>query len=115
MPFKEFKREDARLRNPSPTISINGGVSSLNKASVTALGEPTHVVLLWDSDEQVIGLRAADASDIHAYALSKASAVPLKTFMRHFGIPQTGKLRLTGRLDGDVLVFPLHQSDEESS
>jgi hypothetical protein len=67
MAFETFKRQRARP-NESPYVTIQRrGTFSFNRAAFSALGEPKAVELLFDREEQLIGVRRVDPTVEHAY------------------------------------------------
>jgi len=68
MAFEVFDKRNAPLAK-SPSITIQKrGIFSINKAAHKLIGEAETVELLYDRENQVIGLRPAEVSP-HAYAI----------------------------------------------
>ena len=116
MGFQTFKR--GRIRpGTEPFLTIQRkGVFSMNRAAFEALGSPKLVELLYDADEQLIGLRKVDSSVSHAYPVRGlgsrrptnsnflVSGTALTTF---YGIDTSVSRRRIARIEGDMLVVDL--------
>jgi len=73
MPFEVFDKRNAPLaKSPSVTIQKRG-IFSINKTAHKMIGEAETVELLFDKENQVIGLRPANMSP-NAYAIRPQSA-----------------------------------------
>ena len=126
MPFETFKRQ--RLKpGAEPLVTIQKkGVLSLNRAAYVALEEPQAVELLYDRDARLIGLRKADSSVEHAYAIRTFGKggtwlVSGTAFTNYYDIDTSVPTRRAGRMDGGVLIIDLNDpgipavSNRESS
>ncbi|MDQ2787943.1 MAG: hypothetical protein M3Y58_23410 [Chloroflexota bacterium] len=72
MPLQEFKNVRAKGPEHKPWISVlRKGRVSLNAVALDDLGNPTHVVLLFDPETREFGVRAAKPEEMHAYKLRK--------------------------------------------
>jgi hypothetical protein len=115
MPFETFKRN----RMPStgePAVTIQKrGALSLNTAAYEALGSPKHVALLYDRDEQLMGMRKVNATTPHAYVVrgvgnnQATHVVSGKAFLSYYEIPRDVARRWTAKVEDDVLVIDLKQ------
>jgi hypothetical protein len=71
--FETFTKRLVPLKKqPLVTIQKRGTIS-LNKSAHVALGAPEAVELLYDQDEQIVGLHPVEATLDHAYPLRSAS------------------------------------------
>jgi hypothetical protein len=87
-------------------------------------GNPTHVELLYDPDEQIIGLREVDPSKSHAYRVrrqgrSNSYIISAQGFLNYFDIMPKTSRRYVPKIIGDVLTIDLKEegidaSDKES-
>lgn len=113
MPFEVFREARSALPEVQPQVTIlTNGVLTLNRSAVEALGSPQVVELLYDRDEQIIGLRPTDPSEPHARPLrspTKASTrqVSIHLFAKHYGIDLSTSRRYPAELRGDVLTIDL--------
>ncbi|HSH80028.1 MAG TPA: hypothetical protein VLA19_16000 [Herpetosiphonaceae bacterium] len=97
--FERFSRNTPR-RDEGPIVSIGKvGTFGINKAAMSALGNPAAVTLHYDREARVVGLMAADLTDPDAYQIRRAhqdrsdsSVVAGKAFLVHWRIP-VGTLR----------------------
>ena len=113
MTWEEFVRRDARSRRGGPprvTIRPNG-VFALNKAAAELIGEPSHVVLLCDVENQIAAIRPSSNDVPHAYKLRRANGMRLvsgSAFCNFFDI-QRGSLAQgqLAWLEDDCLMFPV--------
>ena len=72
MPLREFTNVRAKVPEREPCISVQRkGRVSLNAVALGDLGNPTHVVLLFDPETLEFGVRAAKPEEMHAYKLRK--------------------------------------------
>ena len=87
--FVEFERESAgSAETPMFTLQARG-LLSLNHAAYRALGQPDHVALLYDEEEQVVGVRlvAEDHPNAHRVRPQGGSyIVGAQKFTSHYGI-----------------------------
>lgn len=87
---------------------------SLNRTAYEALGRPAAVELLFDRDDQVLGLRPVDPSERHAYPVRRQQAsesylLAFQAFARYYGIPVGEPRRYEGHMEDGILVFDLKQ------
>ena len=89
--WEEHQRTSNR-RSVLPRVSITRSRTLyLNEAAYSLLGRPSHVILLCDARNQVIGLRPASAGDAHSYRVRKQKAstsyvIGASAFIRYCGI-----------------------------
>lgn len=87
--FVEFERESARSpETPMFTLQARG-LLSLNHASYRALGQPEHVALLYDENEQTVGIRLVGEDHPNAHrvrAQGSSYIVGAQKFTSHYGI-----------------------------
>jgi hypothetical protein len=121
MPFEEFTKKAARAGG-TPYVTIQKrGVLALNQAAFAALGEPKSVTLLFDRDRQLVGFRAADASNEHAYAVrpnSKGTThlITGALFTSHYGISTDTARRWKAEVtENDILTIDLTDVYEEAT
>lgn len=70
--FKEFRgRATPTVNEPMATVQKGGKSISLNRAAYELIGDPSHVVLLYDEKRQVIGMRPSDGDVRWAYPVKK--------------------------------------------
>lgn len=121
MPFETFKKNDMpSVGKPAITIQKRGALS-LNPAAFEALGSPSHVELLYDRDERLVGIRRAEEATPHAYAVrgvgknAATRVVSGKAFLSYYGIPRGVARRWTAEERDDMLVIDLKQPGTEVS
>lgn len=70
MPLEEFTHVRAKVRDREPRLGVqrNGRVS-LNLGAMRALGNPKHVVFLFDPEAMILGVRPASAEEPHSYGV----------------------------------------------
>ena len=87
----------------------------LNRTAFKALGEPKAVTLLFDSEDQIVGFRAAALTNEHAYAVrtnTKGTSYLISgtLFTNYYGIPTEMARRWEARLvEGDILTIDLKE------
>lgn len=92
--FTRFPRRE-HVRRSDPAITIRDrGLAVVNAAAWEAIGEPTHVVLLFDKEQQILGFQGASEATPDSYPLAPLSKrdastrqVSVRALFRHFGIP----------------------------
>lgn len=91
MAYEVFKRTGARVETPTLSIVPDGRIV-MNAATVRIIKERriTSVLLLWDSTNHRLALKAAQRGDKNSYAVSVAAAshsgsLRAKAFLRHIG------------------------------
>src|ERR1700760_3441786 len=104
MPFETFKRNRMpSTAHPAVTIQKRGALS-LNTAAYEALGSPKHVALLYDRENELIGIESASESVPHAYVVrgvgnNRAThVVSGKAFLSYYGIPRNEARRWAATL-----------------
>ncbi len=116
MPFEQFTRKLIPLgKEPTVTMQSRGSLT-LNLSAFQLIGSPLAVHLLYDRDEQIIGIRAADPKDGDAYpprTLPRRGEggpriVTAQAFTSHYGIDTTPR-RYLATLKDDVLCIDLKQ------
>lgn len=85
------------------------GTVSFNLAAYETMGKPEAVVVLWDPDERIFALCAAEASNPDAYTVQKQPAarsflVNTQTFFRLAGIDVSTARRFAGQDFGNGIV-----------
>jgi len=112
MPFQVFKSKHARPSRPRIGLSRRG-YFSVNKAAYELLGQPSRVVLLYDAERELVGLRPADESVAHSYKViqqgqSESYVIAARAFCDHCGIRYGDEvLHFIPHKEGDLLIFEL--------
>jgi hypothetical protein len=117
--FQVFdKRAVPSSVEPMVTLQRSGPIS-LNRVAYHAIGEPSHVELLYDPDEKIIGFRAAVGQPAHAYPVrvqghaTHSYLVAGLAFMKHFNILPKVSLRYVAQMYDDVLGVDLKEKGLE--
>jgi hypothetical protein len=91
MAYEVFKRTGARVKTPMLSVTPDGRVT-INSAAVRIAREAriTSVLLLWDSVNHRLAIKAAQRGDKNAYALSivassHSGSLRAKAFLGHIG------------------------------
>jgi hypothetical protein len=113
MAFEVFDKRNAPLAK-SPSITIQKrGIFSINKTAHKMIGEADTVELLYDKENQIIGLRPARMSP-HAYAIRSQTnrdggqaILSGSAFTQYYGIDTSVSRRWEPRMDGDILCIDL--------
>lgn len=113
MAFETFtKRMIPLAKEPYATVQKKG-IISLNAPAHQLLGGPRAVELLYDADEQLIGLRPVDQSVEHAYLIrgepGQATSFLLSgtAFVKHYGIDVSQSVRRPVKMIDGMLVIDL--------
>ena len=113
--FEVFTRR--RLHTPATTpactIQARGGLS-FNQAAYEALKAPKYVELLFDRNQRIVGVRATDEGNAHAYPVKSPDEkrdsgflVGGRSFTLYYGIDTTTARRWTAYMFGDILCVDL--------
>lgn len=118
--FQEFRRGGRSAISRDPQISIQrGGLFSLNRMAFELLSQPSHIVLLYDTDNKVVAMRKAAPGTDRAYPVrkqgkSESYLVSGKAFLKFLGFPYARQVvRLTPKIQRDLLVLDLRGVDWE--
>ena len=124
MAFEVFRRK-SRPTVKDPIIGMQSrGTFSLNAAAYKLVrgdreDDELHVELLYDADEQVIGIRGVDPGAPNSYVIRKQKGAEsyLMTgvgFLNYYGIPFTGKARhyIAREFDGGIVGFSLEKDKQ---
>ena len=90
MAYELFKRTGARVETPTLSIVPDGRIA-INAAAVRIAREAriTSVLLLWDSTNHRLALKAAQRGDKNSYAVSiersSSGSLRAKSFLSHIG------------------------------
>lgn len=121
MAFEVFTKRMARAAD-KPYVTIQKkGIIAFNHAAYAALGEPKAVIFLFDPENRVVGFRAADPAQEHAYGVRSntkgTSHLASGTlFTRHYAIPTEVARRWLGRInDEGVLTIDLNEPPQGAS
>lgn len=120
MSFEVFDKRNTSLgKAPSVTVQRRG-IISVNRAAYRLMGSPEHVELLYDRNNEVVGLRPAGADVPHAYAVrqtsggSKAGPVLVagSAFTKFYDIDTSVSRRFPVRMSDDILCLELSSGTE---
>jgi hypothetical protein len=121
MTFETFEKNRMPSKGrPAVTIQKRGSIS-LNTAAYEAIGEPSFVVLLYDREERLIGIRESDANTPHAYNVrgtgknQATRVVSGKAFLSYYDIPRGVARRWFAEERDGMLVIDLKQPGTEVS
>lgn len=116
--FEVFRKRMVPLvKEPYVTIQRRGTMS-FNKAAHHALGAPEAIELLFDPNEQIIGVRAVDPRAEHAYPIRMTNAetsfiVSGTAFTRYYDIPTDVSRRFRAAMVDGVLCIDLKEGGTE--
>ncbi|KLO61743.1 hypothetical protein AA983_14330 [Dermacoccus sp. PE3] len=115
MAFEVYESKTlARRHVPVVTVQKRGAIS-INRAGYLVLGEPDHVLLLRDVEENLIAVKPARADDVHGHMVrllnpargSGPVVVPASDFVRDVGIDTTVARRWVAQHQDGMLVVDL--------
>lgn len=108
--FQEFPYRTTR--GGEPAISFQSrGAATVNPAAVKALGAPDEIMLLFDEDKHILGIRAVKKGTKGAYPLRPLSKADSST--RSFAV--RGLLRYYGiNFEGVTRRYRAHVLDEKT-
>lgn len=112
--FETFNRNLPSVKGPPRITLLRSGMLSLNKPAYLTLESPEAVELLYDCDEQIIGVREVEPRAETAYIVrgpargcSGPFLVTALAFTKFYEIDTTDSLRWEAHLNGDVLCIRL--------
>jgi len=111
--FEEFTLKDTTSAATDPVVSINTrGYIGLNLAAAIALGEPKRVVLLYDKQNDAVGIKPAAKDVPHSYPMRRQTSgrsyiVSGSAFCRHYKIDTSRTRRFKPKMEGNILLFEL--------
>lgn len=116
MGFEIFQKGSAPMSKvPSVTIQKRGLIS-LNRAAHQMIGEPEAVVLMWDSDRRIIGLKPAEVADPNGYPArpqAKSGKGPVliagTLFTQYIGLDTSEAQRWVPTEEDDVLCIDVSE------
>ncbi len=113
--FEVFKRSHSpAIKAPAVTLMQRGQLS-LNEAAFTELGSPEAVELMYSRTDRVIGIRAVDPAEPHAYIPRTAAKnkgrgpyiISVAAFFSHFGIVVDQTTRHMATVRDGILTIDL--------
>lgn len=112
--FETFTKRRTRIdTTPAMTLQMGGGMG-FNQAAYEALGSPKAVELLYSVDEKIIGIRAIDIGQIHAFPVRAPSKkrdsgflISGRAFTKYYEIDTSVARRWKAYMDHDVLCVDL--------
>jgi hypothetical protein len=115
--FEVFKRNRSPAIKPPAVTVLHRGQLSMNEAAFTELGSPKAVELLYSPAEQLVGIRAADPAEPHAYVPRTAAKnkghgpyiVSGAAFFSHYGIIMDKTVRFDVTVNDGILIIDLKQ------
>lgn len=90
--FQVYQREYQRVTEPTVTIR-DRGVAVVNATAWELIGKPEHVLLLFDPDQQILGIQGVPPDTPNSFPLTPASKrdpftrnVSVRGLFRHHGV-----------------------------
>jgi hypothetical protein len=111
--FQVFDKRGSPVAKEATVTLLKGGPIALNRPAVEALGEPPAIELLFDPDEQIIGIRGVAADVRHAYPLRNTASntgqylISGVAFTKFYDIKTDISRRYLGYMSGNVLCVDL--------
>lgn len=115
--FVQFELKGPALTHSTPNVSIsrNGNIT-LNKAAKDLVDSSDSFVLLYDAENQLIGLRPGrgepNARRVRASSNQRTWTISAEGFLKHFGVMHSEGRSYLPTLDGGVLVLDLRRAKE---
>ncbi len=111
--FETFDKRSGRYaKAPEVTIQSKGAVS-LNAAAARLLGDADAVEMLYDKEQQVVGIRPVPSQTAHAYPMRAVGpqggtfVIACKAFFAYYGVPLGQPVRREVTMDNGVLILDL--------
>ena len=108
MAFEIFDHESAKrlvVDYPVITIQVNGTVR-LNKAAANSLKSPERVLMLWDRQNNKVGISAAPEGDRRSYKVAYDNGIAKvapKAFLSYIGFTSESSVRVSAELVRNTL------------
>ncbi len=118
--FEVFdKRSTPLVKRPEVTIQTKG-MLSLNASAYHVLGSPEAVELLYDRDQQVVGIRPIAPDAPHAYPIRSVGAgatllVSGRAFFAYYGIATDKPVRRDVKVVNGVLIIDLKDPGRDAT
>jgi len=116
----DFERFDQRhiaiAGSPFVTIQKGGRVMTINRVAHEMLGSPEAVELLYNKNNQVIGVRKVSKKEPYAFptrAQGRKGQAPsnylvaVQAFTKHYGIDTSVAMRYPAEMQDDILTVSL--------
>jgi hypothetical protein len=121
MAYEVYTRTAVRVEEPSLSLVPDGRIA-LNAAAVRILAEAgvKSVLLLWDSNNRRIALKATARGDKNAYAVSivrdsHSGSLRAKSFLNHIGWSFSKRIMLPGIWNGKEMMLEVILPKEQLS
>ena len=117
--FEVFRKRSNQPGGVNPQVTLQrGGTFSLNQKSFDALGQPEAVVLLYDTQQRIIGFRKVEPGDFNAFPVHRQGKgqsylVNGLSFCQFYEIPLGQARRYKAQLFDDVLGIDLNGESAE--
>jgi hypothetical protein len=121
VPFERYDRRSAPIKT-SPFVTLQRrGPMSLNMAAYELLGKPEGAELLFDRENQLIGIRKVPATEPYAFPVrpqgrkgAKPSNYVMSTqaFTKHYDIDTSIARRFPVEMQDDILTIDLSRGVE---
>lgn len=117
--FTKFDKSTTRSpKNPELTIRSKGTLV-LNGPARLLLGEPTTVELLYDEDQDLIGLKPSSPADPDAHRLRATGkgtfTISGAAFLKHFDIPFGDAVKREVKMVDEILVVDLKDPGRDAT
>ena len=118
--FEVFdKRSTPLVKRPVVTVQTKG-MLSMNASAYHAIGTPKAVELLYDREQQVVGIRGVEQEAPHAYPVRGAGTgstfiVSGRAFFGFYGIPTERPVRRDASVVDDVLIIDLKDPGRDAT
>ncbi|HXW35996.1 MAG TPA: hypothetical protein VEJ87_15585 [Acidimicrobiales bacterium] len=118
--FEVFTRRRGTIqKSPTMTLQIRGGMG-FNQAAYEALGKPEAVELLYAKKERIIGVRATEPGQPHAYPVrapdqkrDSGFLVGGRSFTNYYDIDTSVARRYPAYMEGGILCVDLNGPSAE--
>lgn len=120
MPWESFdKRAVPMTKRPQVTIQSKG-ILSCNGSCFEALGRPPAVELLFDREEQLIGIRPSDPESAIAYPMRPVGGgntflIAGTAFLNYYKVPFGSPVRYDANMVDGVLTIDLKQPGRDAT
>jgi len=116
MPFETFTHKGGRAKYGFPVVTLQAsGGMALNDLAYDLLGRPSHIVLLYDRKERLIGFQPGRAEQTYAFPIRNAGgageasswALSTRSFYAYYELQPEATQRFKATKQDDIVVIDL--------
>ena len=116
MPFERFTHKGGRAKYGFPVVTLQAsGGMAFNDLAYDLLGRPSHIVLLYDRKDSLIGFEPGEAQQSYAFPVRNAGgagdasswALSTRSFYAYYELEPEATQRFKATKQDDIVVIDL--------